>query len=492
MRLTILRNFERKLAQSAALLLIGGFAAGCSSDVTRFQDGILTGSTDSGNRAVASAPADQPYPGDSYQTSSLDTTANGSANRAVRPDSSVGGGTYAAQNTLPPPSAPAQTAAAAPASDIQRQPIAPTDASQGGSTLAAASPRLDTAPTGTASQPQQASASSGSGTRITVASGDTLYGLSRRHGVPVGAIMAANDMRDASALRAGQTLFIPSAAGGTRIASAAPSAPQAPADKTPQQEPTDRVAVLPQTPKTRENADTTASTTAPTAGGTYTVASGDTLYGISKKTGASVDRIKAANGLSNGYLQIGQKLTIPAAGETVVASAPKVDKVVTNTAGETKPPVTAYTPPEKSGTVAEEAGTQVASLPPDSTGIGRLRWPVRGMVVSKFGSDSGSANNDGIDIAVPQGTPVKAAENGVVIYAGDGLKEFGNTVLVRHEDGLVTVYGHADQIKVKRGDSVKRGQEIASSGMSGNADRPKLHFEVRKNSAPVDPSTYLE
>ncbi len=121
-----------------------------------------------------------------------------------------------------------------------------------------------------------------------------------------------------------------------------------------------------------------------------------------------------------------------------------------------------------------------------------MRWPVRGRVINAFGSKNAGKANDGIDIAVPEGTPVKAAENGVVIYAGDGLKEFGNTVLVRHEDGLVTVYGHASEIKVSRGEKVKRGQEIARSGMSGSADMPKLHFEVRKNSAPVDPSTYLE
>ena len=112
-------------------------------------------------------------------------------------------------------------------------------------------------------------------------------------------------------------------------------------------------------------------------------------------------------------------------------------------------------------------------------------------MVSTYGKGGGKSN-DGIDISVPEGTPVKAAENGVVIYAGDGLKEFGNTVLVRHENGLVTVYGHASSIKVQRGQKVKRGDEIALSGMSGSTDQPKLHFEVRKNSSPVDPSTYLE
>ncbi|MDZ7600753.1 MAG: M23 family metallopeptidase, partial [Hoeflea sp.] len=97
-----------------------------------------------------------------------------------------------------------------------------------------------------------------------------------------------------------------------------------------------------------------------------------------------------------------------------------------------------------------------------------------------------------IDISLPAGTPVKAAENGVVIYSGDGLKEYGKTVLVRHDDGLVTVYAHANSLNVARGDKVVRGQVIASSGMTGAAKTPRLHFEVRKNATPVDPVKYLE
>ena len=148
-----------------------------------------------------------------------------------------------------------------------------------------------------------------------------------------------------------------------------------------------------------------------------------------------------------------------------------------------------YTPPKKSE-VIQQASLDTTPAPV-ATGIGKMRWPARGRVIAAYGK-GGGRSGDGIDIAVPEGTSVKAAENGVVIYAGDGLKEFGNTVLVRHENGLVTVYGHASELKVTRGQTVKRGQEIAVSGMSGQTDSPKLHFEVRKNSAPVDPSTYLE
>jgi murein DD-endopeptidase MepM/ murein hydrolase activator NlpD len=265
-------------------------------------------------------------------------------------------------------------------------------------------------------------------------------------------------------------------------------------------------AVAPAAPKPKDR-----SASATIASGTYKVQEGDTLSRISRNTGVSVTAIKEANGLSDGAIRIGQTLKIPGAGTVKVAAAapatgkvaspaPATDKVVTST---TKPAetaaakpatkseqVAAYTPPKKTEKVIEQAEEDGAAAP-DATGIGRMRWPVRGRVISQYGKGTGKSN-DGIDISVPEGTPVKAAENGVVIYAGDGLKEFGNTVLVRHEDGLVTVYGHASTLKVTRGEKVKRGQEIAVSGMSGQTDAPKLHFEVRKNSSPVDPSAYLE
>jgi murein DD-endopeptidase MepM/ murein hydrolase activator NlpD len=268
------------------------------------------------------------------------------------------------------------------------------------------------------------------------------------------------------------------------------------------------VAVLPQQPKLKEGksaaqVDASAAASQPKdgkaaakpagAGGTYTVQQGDTLSAIARKTGVGVAALKQANGMQDGLLKIGQTLKVPAGGAATVASAKpaKADPVTTATtqpAAKTTPSETlaAYTPPKKDTKLIQQAEDDDA-VAPDATGIGKMRWPVRGRVISSFGG-----GKDGVDIAVPEGTPVKAAENGVVIYAGDGLKEFGNTVLVRHENGLVTVYGHARSIEVQRGQKVKRGQEIAQSGMSGTTDSPKLHFEVRKNSAPVDPSTYLE
>ena len=150
-----------------------------------------------------------------------------------------------------------------------------------------------------------------------------------------------------------------------------------------------------------------------------------------------------------------------------------------------------YTPPKKAEKVIEEAEQDTAAAP-NATGISRMRWPVRGRVISNYGAGGGK-NGDGIDIAVPEGTPVKAAENGVVIYAGDGLKEFGNTVLVRHENGLVTVYGHASELKVDaRREGQARPGDRALRHERQRLTCRSLHFEVRKNSAPVDPSTFLE
>lgn len=284
-----------------------------------------------------------------------------------------------------------------------------------------------------------------------------------------------------------------------KIAAVKSSGETAPANQLPKS--TDTVAVLPTPPRLKAaeaapQASANAQAGNSGAPGAYKVQAGDTLSRISRKTGLSVAALKQANGMEDGLIRIGQTLKIPSGGNPVVASAAPApaDPVITGAAGPAKAAepeqVAAYTPPTKAEKViakAVESGVDA----PNSTGIGRMRWPARGRVISNFGTGGGKSN-DGIDISVPEGTPVKAAENGVVIYAGDGLKEFGNTVLVRHEDGLVTVYGHASELKVARGDKVKRGQEIAVSGMSGTTDTPKLHFEVRKNSAPVDPATYLE
>ena len=116
-----------------------------------------------------------------------------------------------------------------------------------------------------------------------------------------------------------------------------------------------------------------------------------------------------------------------------------------------------------------------------------FRWPARGRVIAGFGT----GGNEGINIALPEGTPVRAAEGGTVAYAGSELKGYGNLILIKHDDGYVSAYAHNRDLMVERGDSVRRGQVIANSGRTGNVNAPQLHFEIRKGSDPVDPMPYL-
>ncbi|MDQ0393002.1 peptidoglycan DD-metalloendopeptidase family protein [Labrys monachus] len=149
------------------------------------------------------------------------------------------------------------------------------------------------------------------------------------------------------------------------------------------------------------------------------------------------------------------------------------------------PAVTASIPHEPgdqqaaSQTVAVDAAAAKPANP-------EFRWPVKGRVIQDFGR-----NSDGINISVPEGTEVKAAEDGVVAYAGNELKGYGNLILIRHANGYVTAYGHAKDLEVKKGDAVRRGQVIATAGQTGNVTSPQLLFEVRKGAAPVNPRQYL-
>ncbi len=112
-------------------------------------------------------------------------------------------------------------------------------------------------------------------------------------------------------------------------------------------------------------------------------------------------------------------------------------------------------------------------------------------MVSSYGAKTSGLHNDGVNIAAPRGAPVRAADNGVVAYAGKEIRGFGNLLLIKHEDGLITAYAHADSLLVKRGDVVTRGQVVAKVGQTGSVESPQLHFEVRRGTEAVDPARYL-
>ncbi|WP_214470618.1 peptidoglycan DD-metalloendopeptidase family protein [Mesorhizobium sp. dw_380] len=508
MQLSVLKTNSRNLARGCAVLMIAGAAAGCSSQASRFNsvDDVFTSSTNNQRAIINKQDAVQPYPGD-VSAAPLDGSHTQSVSRSsLEPVSS---------RPLPPPASAQGAPALAPAANPVRVASAPA--------MVRPAPHVDRTTTGTVAPvakpfkeaqpdaPKIAEAGRPHATEIVVRDGETINGLAQHYKVPADVIMKVNGLSATKGLKTGQKIIIPAYAYSSKAEPKLADAKPAKDGKhdLPATAP-DKVAVLPQQPKLKEGksaaqVDASAAASQPKepkpaqvaratgAAGTYTVQSGDTMSSIARKTGIGVVALKQANGMKDGLLKIGQTLKLPAGGTATVASAKpaKIDPVTTATtqpAAKATPSETlaSYTPPKKDSKVIQQAEDDDA-VAPDATGVGKMRWPVRGRVISGFGS-----GKDGVDIAVPTGTPIKAAENGVVIYAGDGLKEFGNTVLVRHEDGLVTVYGHASSIEVQRGQKVKRGQEIALSGMSGTTDSPKLHFEVRKNSAPVDPSGYLE
>lgn len=324
------------------------------------------------------------------------------------------------------------------------------------------------------------------GTAVIVAPGETIDSIAQRHGVPASAIMQANNLMPGSQVRPGQRLVVPRYNASPPVSTpasiaAAPPIPTAVSASAP-------------------------SRAAPVTGtaGLHVVAAGDTLFKISRTYGRSVpDIAKANNIVPHATLKIGDRIVIPGgrpvngAGKSAPkvaqplaapkASAPKVAPAKAAPAPKQpeQPQQAAVVTPSNDGAASATAAQKTNDATPT------FRWPVKGRVIAGFGPKPNGQQNDGINLAVPEGTPIKAAEDGVVAYAGSELKGYGNLVLIRHGNGYVTAYAHAKELLVKRGDQIKRGQVIANSGQTGNVDAPQLHFEVRRGPAPLDPIPLL-
>jgi murein DD-endopeptidase MepM/ murein hydrolase activator NlpD len=254
----------------------------------------------------------------------------------------------------------------------------------------------------------------------------------------------------------------------------------------------------------------------------HVVQAGDTVYNISRRYGVDQSSLVAANGLMPPYtIFVGQRLKLPATvrpppAATVVASAPPAtagaplpNPTVTSVelapppAGSTgvqaDPPAALPLPPRLPGEAPTAGPTPPSPVAPATAAVpqplplsgGKFLWPVSGKIISRFGAKQGGLHNDGINIAAPRGTPVRATENGVVAYAGNELRGFGNLLLIRHADGWVSAYAHNETLLVKRGDRVQRGQTIAHVGATGNVSSPQLHFELRRGANAVDPLSVL-
>ena len=311
------------------------------------------------------------------------------------------------------------------------------------------------------------------GTPVVVAKGDTADTLARRYGVPVDAIVQANNLPNAAALKPGQRVVIPryeapAATGSvnaprqTATAPAAKPALSAPATSTPL---------------------------------VHTIAPGETLMMISRQYKKSLNELARANNIApHTMVKVGDRITIPGV-QAAAAPVPPAPVAAAPQAKPAAPTKVAAAAPANNARMVTPAAEQPTATKPDTTASAAMptfRWPVRGRVITGYGPRPSGQQNDGINVAVPEGTPVKAAEDGVVAYAGNELKTYGNLVLVRHANGYVTAYAHASEILVKRDEPVKRGQVIAKSGQTGNVSTPQLHFEIRKGSAPVDPMPYLD
>lgn len=246
------------------------------------------------------------------------------------------------------------------------------------------------------------------------------------------------------------------------------------------------------------------------SGLTHEVAAGETLSEIAVRYRVPLRSVADLNGIRSPYRVVtGQTVALPVGAvrpkpPTMIASAPPAPKV-----RELSPPVVAPRPSEVK--VASLEADQVpaafarpASLEqmpsepkaqhrsaPSLSGDGFL-WPVRGRIVSAFGSKPNGTRNDGINIRAREGTAVVAAENGVVVYAGTELPGYGRMLLLSHADGFVTAYAHNSELYVEVGDLVERGQRIAAVGKTGNVSSPQLHFEIRDGKKALDPVALLD
>jgi murein DD-endopeptidase MepM/ murein hydrolase activator NlpD len=430
---------SRRAPQAAVLALMSIGFAGCSADMSsRLSQNSLSNPFASQQEATGAVPAP-------------------AIERRELPQYSRPQAQYQSQPLPPPISAP------------QSYPAANNGVSGGGRGLASYKPPARPIETTGSVAPRSVAAipAAGKGTTIIVGTSDTLETLSHRYNVSSAAILQANGYKGPRALSPGQQLIIPFQS----AANLAAPAVAAPASK--------------------------AVVTANAASSVHVVNHGDTLLSIARRNHVPVGELARANNLEpSAKLKLGTKLTVPGARTAAVAPVAQPAVVAAQPATATKmaaagvPPQTAHL--AQATTKIEDAPAETPVKATEATGaLPTFRWPVRGKVITGYGAKTNGKANDGINLAVPEGTPVKAAEDGVVAYSGNELKGYGNLVLVRHSNGYVTAYAHASELLVKRGDTIKRGQIIAKSGQSGEVGSPQLHFEIRKGSSPVDPLQFL-
>lgn len=479
-------QFEPLKPRLLASVVLAGFVSACSSDVARFSDN----------------PFQNPF----TSRTSFDPASTASINRNVPPQAQrlqPAPVSAATTQPLPVPNQPMMGAGSPVATSRITAPV------NTGSVASAAYPTLaPVAPRASTALGSNQGWTAVGGTPVTLQQGETINTVSGRYGVPVSALLAVNGLSSVNAAKPGQQIMIPaynavqgSPASAPRVASASqmlPSretisdAPKAIASRVePPKTPAPRTAVRDVTQRVESDAEKRAAaklkqlrqqgddddTPATPSRAAPKVASIDKA--ALEKTQTEKARIEAQRKADELKKAEAERKRDAAA----KAAAAKKQAQEETTASIPEPKVAART--------VAPAAVEAAKPQAEEADASSFRWPAQGKVINGFGGRSASGPNDGINIAVPEGTPVKAAEGGTVIHADDALKGYGKLVLVRHANGLVTVYAHNSDIKVKRGENVRRGQVIAASGSSGNVTSPQLHFQIRKGAQALDPMKHL-
>ena len=305
---------------------------------------------------------------------------------------------------------------------------------------------------------------------VVVARGDTLYSLAKQYEMSVDELAKMNSLERPYVLSVGQRLKVAEAKEVVTVA------------KKESKDAPDLIAVPAKKP-------TGVQTTTRVALKEVTIGVGDTLYSVSRKYSVPVNDLAVLNNLKAPFvLSVGQKLKVPD-----LAKA-NVKKTVVQNASEKKVAVQT----EKASVPVKQEQKKISSDPTkklptiSARSSSKFSWPIKGKILSGYGAKSGGLFNDGINIGAAKGTTVKAAENGVVAYAGNEVKGMGNLIIVQHAAGWMTVYAHMDSLAVRRGTRVNVGQKIGTVGETGKVDTPQLHFEIRKGTKAYNPTAHLK
>lgn len=516
------------LPVSAAIM-----AAGCSADVARFEFPSSAGFSGS-SQATNSIPVPPASVYGDAPRAGLLGNNDGASHQPPMADNGPRGGDVRV-GELPPTSGGAYDQQ--PRSYDRGYSGAPDRGSDRGYDNVAAKP-YDAAPRRRQQEPrvETAAYSAPSGDTIEVKQGDTLYSLSRQHGTPVKDIMAANDLKGHN-LKPGQRLTMPHGSGARHASpesgavtpppAAAPAmtetAAASGAPGTYTMKPGDSLYAIARQHKVKyadlqrhnnitdadvrkirpgtvlkiPGAEEGAAPATETAHAAPPAAPAPSAESVTSAPAASAEPAKSEE----------PKKAEETKHDANTAAAPETPKVL-NAAESSPPPAASASdatstpaaspaqPEQKVAALDTKSATDATPAAQDTKSAsgtsGRLRWPVQGRVISTFGPRPDGTHNDGVNLSVPLGTDVHAAESGEVIYVGDELKAYGKLVLLRHDNGWVTAYAHNEELLVTRGKKVARGDVIAKAGKSGPVDQPQVHFELRQESKAVDPTSFME